>query len=69
MKQPFHGRFFLDALCERKRPSANGEKSVCFPIYPTPLPYALVVDKYPAVYRGSENRLKRKSTFIEMRLT
>ena len=69
MKQPFHRRFFLDAFCERKRPSTKREKSVYFPIYPTPLPYALVVNTYPAVYGGSVNRLKRKSTFIEMRST
>ena len=64
MKQPFHRRFFLDAAAERE-----AREKRLFSQYPTPLPYAPVVNKYPAVYRGSMNRVKRKSTFIEMRST
>ena len=64
MKQPFHRRFFLDAAAERE-----AREKRLFSHLPTPFPYALMVNKYPAVYGGSENRLKRKSTFIEMRST
>ena len=64
---------FLDELCERKRPSAKREKSVYFPIYPIPLSYVLVANKYPAgypaVYKRSVNRRKGKSAFIKMRFT
>ena len=60
---------FLDELCERKRLNSKRDKSVYFPIYPIPLSYAVVANKYPAVYRRSVNRLKGKSAFIKMRFT